>query len=72
MSAWETTRRGELHRIAAAVHIGFIRMTGKTLDAFDRIPAPVLAFVGQQLKVGAPELGTYLLPQYLMITALAP
>lgn len=52
------TRRGELLRIAAVVHIGFIRMTGRTLDAFDRIPPTVLAFVGQQLNVTAPELST--------------
>jgi hypothetical protein len=52
------TRRGELHRIAAAVHIGFIRMTGRKLDAFDRIPTPGLGFVGQQLKVAAPDLST--------------
>ncbi len=52
------TRRGDLHRIAAAVHMGFIKMTGRTLDAFDRIPASVLSFVGEQLNLVAPELST--------------
>ncbi|KAA0995534.1 DUF4158 domain-containing protein [Paraburkholderia panacisoli] len=27
-------RRGELYRLAVALHIGFIRMSGRTLDAY--------------------------------------
>ena len=29
------SRRGPLHKLASAIHIGFIKMTGRTLDAFE-------------------------------------
>ena len=37
------SRYGDHHRLAAALHIGFLKMTGGTLDAFDAIPLPILA-----------------------------
>jgi hypothetical protein len=36
--------------------MGFLRMTGKTLDAFDYVPRTVLEHVGHQLGTSAPEL----------------
>jgi hypothetical protein len=31
-------RRSHLYRLAVAVHIGFVRMTGRTLDAYKQMP----------------------------------
>jgi hypothetical protein len=31
-------RRGPLYRLALALHIGFLRMTGTTLDAYQYVP----------------------------------
>jgi hypothetical protein len=31
-------RRGPLYRLALALHIGFVRMTGATLDAYQYVP----------------------------------
>ena len=45
-------------RIGAAIQLGFVRMTGTTLDALDHVPREVLAHVGQQLGQPAPELAT--------------
>ncbi len=52
------SRRGAHHRLGAVIHLGFIRMTGRALDALDRIPAQVLIHVGEQLDIQAPELST--------------
>jgi hypothetical protein len=45
-------------RLGAAIQLGFVRMTGTTLQAFDYIPREVLAYVGKQLRLGSPELAT--------------
>ena len=45
-------------RLGAAIQLGFVRMTGTTLDALDHVPREVLAHVGQQLGQPAPELAT--------------
>jgi Domain of unknown function (DUF4158) len=46
-------------RLGAALQLGFVRMTGTTLDAFDLCPArAVLEHVGYQLGLSAPELTT--------------
>lgn len=45
-------------RLGAAIQLGFVRMTGTTLDAFDNVPRGVFSFTAQQLQVPAPELGT--------------
>ena len=45
-------------RLGAALQLGFVRMTGTLLDAFDHVPREVLAHVGHQLSVPAPELTT--------------
>lgn len=31
-------RRRDLYRLALALHLGFVRMTGRTLDAYRQIP----------------------------------
>ena len=42
-------------RLAAALQLGFVRMTGTTLDAPDYVPRAVLEHVGSQLEMSAPE-----------------
>lgn len=50
--------RKPLHRIGLALHIGFIRMTGRTLGAFERIPKNLWSQLASQTGVEAPEIGT--------------
>ena len=45
-------------RLGAALQIGFLQMTGRALDVFDRVPAPLLKYVAQQLDVAAPNIAT--------------
>ena len=51
-------RRQPLHRLAVALHIGFIRMAGRTMDSFERIPKRLLSHIGGQVGVPAPEIAT--------------
>jgi uncharacterized protein DUF4158 len=52
------SRYGDHHRLAAAVHIGFLKMTGRTVDAFDTLPVPVLRQLSTDLGLQVPELTT--------------
>jgi TnpA family transposase len=45
-------------RLGAALQLGFVRMAGTTLEAFDHLPREVLAHVARQLSLAAPELAT--------------
>jgi hypothetical protein len=45
-------------RMAAALQLHFVRMTGTTLDALDYVPRAVLELVGNQLELSTPELTT--------------
>src|ERR1700751_4823316 len=45
-------------RLGAALQLGFVRMTGTTLEAFDHIPREGLAHMARQLALPAPELAT--------------
>ncbi len=51
-------RRSHLYRLACAVHIGFVRMTGRTLDASKFL----WAYVGAQLVITPPAMGKRLIP----------
>ncbi|MFS8979338.1 DUF4158 domain-containing protein [Cupriavidus necator] len=51
-------RRSALYRLAVAVHIGFIRMTGRTLDACKQVPRFLWSHVGAQVGVTPPDMGT--------------
>jgi len=51
-----SARRGASYRLAAALHLGFLKMTGRTLDPFDPVPPKLLAHLGQELGLSAPEL----------------
>jgi hypothetical protein len=51
-------RRGDLYRLAVALHIGFIRMSGRTLDAYKQVPKVLWNHLGAQLELDPPDLGT--------------
>ena len=48
------SRYGDSHRLAAALQIGFLKMTGCPLDAFDTLPPAVLRHLGTVLDVATP------------------
>ena len=50
--------RKPLHRFGLAMHMGFIRMSGRTLDAVDRILKALWSHLGTQLGIDPPEMGT--------------
>ncbi|HEY0847457.1 MAG TPA: Tn3 family transposase [Noviherbaspirillum sp.] len=51
-------RRRDLYRLALALHLGFVRMTGRTLDAYRQIPKALWTHLGEQLGIAPPEIGT--------------
>lgn len=53
----EARRRGP-HRLSVALQIGFIRMTGCTLDAVQIVPVNVLRHVASQLHLAAPDIAS--------------
>ena len=52
------SRYGDRHRLAVALQIGMLKMTGRTLDAFETVPPPVLRHL--QTHAPAPHPGTHL------------
>jgi hypothetical protein len=54
--AWEiiARRRSALSRMGLIIHIGFLRMTGRSLSVVDMIPPPVLACAAQHAGMAAP------------------
>jgi hypothetical protein len=50
------SRPGERHRLAAAIPLGFIKMTGGPLDAFDTLPSAVLRHLATELESAPPAL----------------
>ncbi len=51
-------RRGPLNRLALALHVGFLKMTGNTLNSVERIPAAILDRLGRQLDCMPPRIAT--------------
>ena len=51
-------RRQPAHRLGLALHIGFLRMSGRPLDAFRIVPANLWRHLGAQLDVAAPDLAS--------------
>ena len=51
-------RRQSLHRLALALHIGFIRMAGRTLDIFERIPKRLWVHISNQIGAAPLELAS--------------
>ena len=51
-------RRSPVNRMALALQVGFLRMTGTTLNSVERIPADILAHLGRQLDCVPPRIAT--------------
>jgi len=51
-------RRGPVNRMALALQVGFLKMTGNTLNSVERIPADILAHLGPQLDCEPPRIAT--------------
>jgi TnpA family transposase len=51
-------RRGPLNRLALALQIGFLKMTGATLNSVEIIPAAVLDHLGHQLACPPPRIAS--------------
>ena len=49
------SRRNAAHRLAAALHLGFLKVTGRPLGPFESVPPKLLAHLGQELGVPTPE-----------------
>lgn len=50
--------RGALNRIGLALHIGFLKMTGRCLNSVQRVPTPVLRRIGEDLGLDVPDLAS--------------
>lgn len=51
-------RRGPLNRLSVGLQIGFLRMTGRTLNSFQILPVAVLEHLGVQLHLTPPRLAS--------------
>ena len=51
-------RRQPTHRLGLALHIGFLRMCGRPLDAFRIVPGNLWRHLGAQVNVTAPDLAS--------------
>lgn len=50
--------RGESLKLGLALHIGFLRMCGRVLDAFRIVPPALWRHLGNELGVDAPEIAS--------------
>lgn len=51
-------RRRPVNRLALALQIGFLKMTGRTLNSVELVPPAVLTHLGRQLGVAAPRIAS--------------
>ena len=51
-------RRGPLNRLALALQIGFLKMTGRTLNSVELIPAAILDHLGRHLDCVPPRIAS--------------
>lgn len=51
-------RRGALNRLAFALQIGFLKMTGRTLNSVELVPPGVLDHLGRQLDCVPPRIAS--------------
>jgi len=49
-------RKEKSHRLGLALHVGFIRMSGRQLSSFKVIPTVLLRHLSQQLKIDVPDI----------------
>ena len=48
------TRRRALNQLGAALHLGFMKMSGCALDAFEMVPRTLLTHLGRELDMDVP------------------
>jgi TnpA family transposase len=53
-----STRRRPLNRLGVALQMGFLRMTGRTLNSVRMLPQSVLQHIGNQLNIDVPTLAS--------------
>ena len=51
-------RRGDNHKLGLALHIGFVRMSGRPLNSVRAVPAVLLRHLGSVLGIETPELAS--------------
>lgn len=51
-------RRSELNSLALALQIGFLKMTGRSLNSVEIVPVAVLEYLGHQLKCTPPHIAS--------------
>ena len=51
-------RRGPLNRLALALQVGFLKMTGGTLNSVELIPPAILDHLGRQLDCVPPRIAS--------------
>ena len=51
-------RRGDSLRLGLALHIGFLRMTGRPLNSVRAVPAVLMRHLGQVLDIAPPDLAS--------------
>lgn len=51
-------RRGDNHKLGLALHIGFVRMSGRPLNSVRAVPAVLLPHLGSVLGIETPELAS--------------
>src|SRR5215469_9837517 len=54
--AWAKARRTPLHRLAVALHIVFLKTTGRLLNSVEIVPVSVLEYLGRQLGCTPPRI----------------
>lgn len=52
------TREHDLHRLAVALQVGFLRMTGRPLHQWQVIPRGILQYLGRQLQIEVPSIAS--------------
>jgi hypothetical protein len=52
------SRQSDAHKLGLALHIGFLRMSGRLLNAFRIVPPALWRHLGQQLDIDPPEVAS--------------
>ena len=51
-------RRGDRHKLGLALHIGFLRMSGRPLNSVRAVPVALLRHLGKLLEIETPDLAS--------------
>lgn len=51
-------RRGDHHKLGLALHIGFVRMSGRPVNSVRNVPSALLRHLGQTLGIQTPDLAS--------------